>query len=151
MTEARASNGGVAPHARLPARCFGSGVLHLAPLCAYVGLVFLAGSVRSQGIRVGDDKLAHFLGFALMQALAVPALSFLRVPGRPMARWIAAAGFASLVGAGLELWQATLPHRSAEWMDWAASTLGALLGVGIVNLLADTRPPRPPAPASGAG
>jgi VanZ family protein len=34
-----------------------------------------------------------------------------------------------LLGGALELWQALLPYRTCEFLDWVADALGAALGV----------------------
>lgn len=75
---------------------------------------------------VPGDKLGHFLAFGVMQLTFLRACRYLYVElswGRVV---MTAIVFASLSGGLLELWQFLLPHRSAEWADFLADSLGAL-------------------------
>ena len=69
----------------------------------------------------GNDKLHHFLGFAV--------LVFPLVAVRPRAVvWAVPA--AILFGGAIELIQ-PLVGRNGEWADMAANTLGVLIGAGL--------------------
>lgn len=107
-------------------------VLHVAPAIVYVVAVFYLGSVAMDPLPgmsfAWKDKLLHALVFAGMQlslARAMrfvwPSWSLVEVAGRSTVTAIACGG-------ALELWQAALPHRSAEWFDWLADGVGAGLG-----------------------
>lgn len=78
-----------------------------------------------------NDKLMHFIGFAIAAWLWCRAYRHL-YPGAP-ARTVALRGGLASAGLGalLELWQALLPYRSAELLDWVADALGA----GLAALL----------------
>ncbi|MEN9577263.1 MAG: VanZ like family [Pseudomonadota bacterium] len=73
-----------------------------------------------------SDKTLHFLVFGGFALALLPAL-----PRAKAAAWRLGVGFllASTAGALLELWQGLLPHRSAEFLDWVADTLGAAIAV----------------------
>jgi len=95
-------------------------------------LIWVIGSlpVAPPGAEKFSDKTLHCIAFGLFAGLACRALRYLS-PGAPVrALW---GGFASSValGGGLELWQALLPYRSAEFLDFAADALGALIAVLI--------------------
>jgi VanZ family protein len=114
--------------------------LHVMPAVLYVLAVFYAGSFGAPPVpEVGglpEDKIVHLFAFALMQVVVYRALRFeLAEIGRDRQLAIAAI-VASAVGALLEFVQATLPHRSAELLDWVADTLGALLAALLVRRLA---------------
>lgn len=83
-----------------------------------------------------NDKVLHFVVFLGLSIVTWPWLSRLRFfQGKPV--WygaLACAVYSSLVGAGLETWQALLPHRQAEWLDLAADMAGAGLGALLLVL-----------------
>ncbi len=109
--------------------------LHVAPAILYVGVVFYLGSISIdplEGISFDlKDKVLHVLAFGGMQITQARALSFLwpEWSRKRVAIW--AAILTSLVGALLELWQAALPHRSADFFDFAADALGAALAAFV--------------------
>jgi len=107
----------------------------LGPALGYLVGIFVLGSVRFSAAP-GDvnDKTAHFLVFGL---LVLPMARALRYFGdRPIAARLGrGALLSSLAGALLEAWQALLPHRSAEVLDWVADTAGAF-GVALVAAVA---------------
>jgi VanZ family protein len=95
--------------------------------------ILVLGSLpmATPGAQRHSDKLLHALGFGVFAWLTVRAVR---------AHWPAAgrrgallAGFAASAGLGalLELWQALLPYRSAELLDFVADALGALLAVAV--------------------
>lgn len=77
------------------------------------------------------DKVEHLLEYLLFSWLLVHAqLS----SGRAWARAASAACLAAALYGGLiELIQAFLPYRNAEWLDVAANSLGGLAGVYCVG------------------
>lgn len=106
-------------------------MLHVAPAILSVFLVFYLGSMATQPQTIPEfdfrDKVGHFLAFAFVQFTHYRAVRFL-LPERSVRFALTAAVItATSVGAGLELWQLTLPHRSAEWADLLADFLGAAL------------------------
>ena len=80
----------------------------------------------------GSDKLLHFMAFA---ALAFPLARTGRLGLLPV--FIGASAF----GAIIELIQPTF-NRSADLNDWAADTLGVLIGIGIGLAYRRVRPHR---------
>ena len=49
---------------------------------------------------------------------------------------VASISVSSLMGALLEFWQSLIPYRTAEFADWIADTLGAILA-GLACLVWD--------------
>jgi VanZ family protein len=95
---------------------------------AYAVLVFIAGSVETpEGSPKYNDKLAHLLVFGGQYLLVSRALGAAGL--RRGAQIAVAAAVALGVGAALELWQALLPHRSAELADFVADAAGVLAAV----------------------
>jgi VanZ family protein len=84
------------------------------------------------------DKITHFAAFLGLEWLI--ELALLGMAGA--ARRRAAVAMSAGAGGLLELVQAALPHRSAEWLDLLADSLGALAGAGLLMLLARFRSPR---------
>lgn len=106
-------------------------VLHVAPAILYVVAVFYLGSVSIDPL--GDmtfawkDKLLHALVFAGMQLSLARAMRFTWQRASVLDVAVRSTVAAILCGGALELWQAALPHRSAEWLDWLADGVGAAL------------------------
>jgi VanZ family protein len=74
----------------------------------------------------------HFVGFGVAAWLWCRACRHL-VPGAPARTSALRGGLASTaLGALLELWQAFLPYRSAELLDWVADALGAALAAVLM-------------------
>ena len=111
------------------ARASGGFFLHVAPAILYVLAIFYAGSV-AQGpnfdVRfVAQDKLLHFAGFFGMQLAMFRAVRWKRAESGTARPALLAFLISSAMGALLEFWQATLPHRSPELLDWVADSAGA--------------------------
>jgi VanZ family protein len=102
-------------------------------LLAWTVLIFVGGSAKLPGPAlatpaIGWDKIAHLLGFFLTQRIAARALR--HDLGGSAVRVAVAGGLVSVaLGGLLELYQATLPHRSADIWDFVADSIGAGLGV----------------------
>jgi len=106
---------------------------YVLPPVVYASLIFVAGSLpQAPETRLAftfQDKVLHLLAFGGFAVLVWRALRHLW-PARE--RWWllgVSLGVASLVGGMLELWQATLPTRSADGFDWLADIVGALFAV----------------------
>ncbi len=110
-----------------------SALLSVGPVTLYVVLIFIGGSIRGGGPPPNvSDKTMHAAAFGVMQLLFVPAVRHFR-PEWPTARLASAAlGATSAVGALLEFWQAFIPYRSSEFLDWVADTVGASLAALLV-------------------
>jgi VanZ family protein len=105
----------------------------LLVLFAWTVLIFVGGSAKLPGPAlvappIGWDKVAHLLGFFLTQRIAARALRH-DLGGRPVRVAVAGGLVSAALGGLLELYQATLPHRSADIWDFVADALGAGLGV----------------------
>jgi VanZ family protein len=106
-------------------------LLHVLPALAYVALIFYGGSIGTPEVpRVSAlpvDKILHFLAFGGMQVLALRAVRWER-PVLALSRQIAVAAVISIAAGGLlEIYQAFLPHRTAELFDFVADSLGVAL------------------------
>jgi VanZ family protein len=100
-----------------------------AALSLAYAMAILAGGTAEvpPGIPGYEDKLAHLVAFAGQYLLVARACA---AAGAPRGRQISIAFSAALgLGAGLELWQALLPHRTAELADVVADAAGALAAV----------------------
>ncbi|MHC4777944.1 MAG: VanZ family protein [Planctomycetota bacterium] len=120
------------------------GILWLwAPPLLYTLLIFLLSSIRvgkPPQIWSLQDKLAHFVEYGILTALIFRALR------ARLAWWAAAAAAfltASLLGSMDELYQSTIPKRTADVFDAVADSAGALVGAlaasGLSGLLARRR------------
>jgi len=106
-------------------------MLHVLPAVGYAAGIFYGGSVRPPRLpRIAElaaDKLLHCLVFAGMQILVLRAVRW-EWPALGLGRQIgAAAAISALAGALLEVYQAFLPNRSAELLDFVADVAGILL------------------------
>lgn len=113
--------------------------LHVAPAILYVLAIFYAGSV-SQGpeLHVGfmaPDKLLHALAFFGMQLTLFRAVRWKRGDVSTARLALVAFLISAAIGALLELWQATLPHRSPELLDWLADLVGAGAAALLLRLV----------------
>lgn len=130
----------MSPDSRLPDEAPRGGFfLNVMPALLYVGAVFYGGSVAQApmpDVRIMPaDKLMHCLGFAGMQITMVRALRY-ELPRFTYKQhlWLALA-VCSALGAALELFQAMLPARTADLVDWVADTVGAGTAAGAMWLL----------------
>lgn len=101
-------------------------------------IVFWQGTIPvAISAKTLHDKVAHFLAFGGLSLLCVPLVRAVSVVRQlsPLARVAACAGYSTLIGGTLELWQAALPYRSAEWLDFVADAVGAILVSGVVWLV----------------
>jgi VanZ family protein len=111
-------------------------VLNIVPAILYVVAVFVGGSLGHSSMEhvpfATRDKLLHFLAFGGMVILVWRAVRFEWPRLEPSRHALTAAAISCALGGLLELYQAALPHRSADWGDWAADCLGALAAAGVV-------------------
>jgi VanZ family protein len=115
----------------------------LALVLLYTAALFVVGSLPSTGGAASlNDKVLHLLVFGLQTWVAFP-LALVWFP-QPWHRsiWVAGA-YSCATGAALEVVQAPLPHRTAEWLDLVADCVGAVLfaSVLVVWQLARRRTP----------
>lgn len=125
-----AARGGVDPGVRTPAR---SVALSRGLALLYVAAIFWESSQAdpfpfvSRSI-LSHDKLAHLLLYAGLAFVIRLALRGTRLG--PLAAFAGAVAIASAYGVTDELHQLLVPGRSCDLWDWAADTLGALIGAG---------------------
>ena len=110
---------------------------HVGPAVVYVAAIFVGGSLSGGETNVTmTDKQLHAVAFGVMVPLLARAVHYVR-PGLALpVRLGVSAGASSAIGALLEVWQAILPHRDADVLDWVADSIGAATAVGMLVLLA---------------
>lgn len=100
-------------------------------MAAYAALVFVL-SVMPTGPSVAPphlDKLIHLCKYLLFAWLLMRAIRATRMtePEYGLWAWI----YATSYGLLMEMVQAMIPWRSADWLDAAANAVGAALGVWL--------------------
>jgi len=106
---------------------------YVLPAVVYAAAIFVGGSLpQGPDAKLAfafQDKLLHLLAFGGFAIVVWRALRHLW-PAKERS-WVlgVSLGVAAFVGGMLELWQALLPTRSAEALDWLADVAGALLAV----------------------
>ena len=116
----------------------------VGPALAYTVFIFYAGSVDVppppfQPPGIEPDKILHALAFGFLARLSYRAVRF-ELPGLGVRKQ---ALYGALVACGigglLELFQASLPNRSADILDFAADALGAFAAAWLVIRLERAR------------
>jgi VanZ family protein len=109
-----------------------------ALLCA--ALLFAASSRSSLPVDLhsGSDKLVHFAAYAVLGA----ALAYGQIASGISVAWPLLLGVAT--GGLDELYQSTVPNRSADPLDWLADSLGVFFGVFLFHLWRRFREPAAP-------
>ena len=114
-------------------------VNNVAPALTWTAIVFIFGGIPNPGpstpMPFPADKLEHAAAFGVLQILALRALRY-ELPGiLPRAMpWLGAL-ISFAIGVALELYQLTVPNRSAELMDLAADAVGAGLAALVMSIL----------------
>jgi VanZ family protein len=116
----------------------GSFARDVVPALIWTAIVFVLGGVPNPAPPVDlgfqIDKVEHALAFAILQVLAYRALRYELPRALPRALpWIAAL-VSTAVGGALELFQLTVPNRSAELMDLVWDAIGAFAAT-VMTLL----------------
>jgi len=106
-------------------------ISHVFPALVYAVLLFVLGSIHT-AVEIPEnfvarDKLGHFLAFGGLTLLVLRAFRFELASASLRQVVLLAIAVSSSVGAMLEVWQLMFPYRSAEFLDWVADTLGAIL------------------------
>lgn len=114
-----------------------AGISAIGPAVAYVAAIFVGGSLSGgESYVTMTDKQLHAVAFGVMVPLLARAIRHVRPAlGLPF-QLALSAGASSGVGALLEIWQAILPHRDADVLDWVADTIGALSASSMLAILA---------------
>jgi VanZ family protein len=121
----------------------GSFLRDVLPALVWTLVVFVFGGIPNPAppveLHFPIDKVEHAVAFAILQVLAYRALRYELPRALPRAMpWIAAL-VSTAVGGALELYQLTVPNRSAEFMDLVWDAIGALAAT-IVTLVLRARP-----------
>lgn len=103
-------------------------------LAGWTLAIFVGGSLKLppapiEPPGIGWDKFAHALVFFLTQRLAERAFRD-EAEGATREVAVRAAIVSIFVGGLLEIYQAALPHRSADIWDFVADAIGAVLAIG---------------------
>jgi VanZ family protein len=115
----------------------------VAPALVWTAIVFIFGGIPNPGpptpMPFPIDKIEHVVAFGVLQILALRALRY-ELPGvLPRAMpWLSAL-LSIVVGCALEVYQLTVPNRSAELMDLICDVIGACLAAVITSLLESRR------------
>lgn len=107
------------------------------PLLIYIGLIFVLSSfskIPHSILGLVPDKLLHFIEYAMLAALTARAIYSLPKPSAWWMVLLITFIAVAILGTLDELYQSTIPRRSADLLDWVADTSGGLLG-GICYLL----------------
>ena len=108
-------------------------LLLLIIFTAVVVVLSLRSFSSSVQLFSNQDKVGHFLAYAVTAWLACQALRLRFKPGSTL---ILSFLYASVIGAVLEILQITLTtSRRGEWLDLLANLLGALTGCVIFSLI----------------
>lgn len=76
----------------------------------------------------GSDKGIHFTLYAVFAFLVARAAK----PSKPPLRAVAIVAFALFAWGAVDEWhQIFIPCRGAEFLDWAADSLGVIAGLGV--------------------
>jgi VanZ family protein len=108
----------------------------VAPALVWTAIVFLMGGIPNPSpplpLEFPIDKLEHAGAFGILQILTLRALRY-ELPGAlPRAMpWLAAL-VSIVLGGALELYQLTVPNRSAELMDLISDAIGAVLATVVM-------------------
>jgi VanZ family protein len=101
----------------------------VVPALLYVVAVFYMGSISvdppAEMAFDWSDKVLHALAFGGMQLILARALRFSWPEVAPERVAVHSTLAATAFGGLLELWQAALPHRSADFWDFLADAVGA--------------------------
>lgn len=119
------------------------------PAAGQMAVIFFLSSIPDLGGLPGglSDKTGHFLGYGLLAALVLRALSGGRLRAITWKRAVAAVALCSLYGASDELHQWFVPGRLSDVFDWVADSLGAAVSAAgvyaLATLLVALDPPGP--------
>jgi len=113
--------------------------LYWLPAVAVATTIFALSSVSDFGalehpFLAESDKTIHAIAYGILAVSILWGIlgGFDRVPF--FRTLVLAAAMASIYGITDEFHQYFVPGRAAVWQDWAADTVGAVIGVGAVWL-----------------
>lgn len=112
--------------------------LRWGPVLVAMAAIFAASSVPNLTRIPGNvsDKVAHFVGYAVLGVLALRAVSGVRWRGVTLRSALVAWGVCVVYGATDEFHQWFVPGRSTSLDDWIADAAGAAVAIGLVLVAA---------------
>jgi VanZ family protein len=114
-----------------------AGISAVGPAVVYVAVIFVEGSLSGGETYVTmTDKQLHAAAFGVMVPFLVRAIRYVRAAFGLTLQLAISAAASSGIGALLEIWQAILPHRDADVLDWVADTIGAASAASMLAILA---------------
>jgi hypothetical protein len=116
----------------------GSFVRDVVPALLWTLMIFALGGGPALGPSSGGfpiDKVEHAVAFGILQLLVLRALRYELPSALPHAMTWVAALVSTAAGGALELYQLTVPNRSAEFMDLVADAVGAGLAAFFARKL----------------
>ncbi len=120
-------------------------IRYWGPVCAYAGIIFYLSSLSHPEEHLPivsrfSDKVLHAIEYAVFGALCFWALQgTLNISWRRWAMPMAIA-LASFYGMTDEFHQSFVPFRYSHVLDWVADTVGAGLGVLLMQRVLNFRP-----------
>jgi VanZ family protein len=104
------------------------------PAIVQMAAIFTLSSIpKLPSLPVGlTGYTGHFIGYAILGALALRGFAQARWAGVTGAAGAKAIAFASAYGVTDEFHQTFIPGRTSTVSDWCADTIGAAFGVAIV-------------------
>ncbi len=117
-------------------------LLRFVPTALYTGLIFRLSSTEPDqfpGIVI-DDRIAHFVEYAVLGALVMFLLAVLTgLENRPMTKAIVSVAIAASIGMLDEWNQSFVPGRDSSWKDVAFDVLGASFSSLLIAVLLRNR------------
>jgi VanZ family protein len=109
-----------------------------APVAAQMAAIFAISSMTAVPDMPGglNNYTGHAIGYGLLGALAFRAFAGATWAGLTRGAGLRAIALSSAYGVTDEWHQSFVPNRTTDLHDWVADTVGALIGVLIVLLLA---------------
>ena len=109
-------------------------IFWLSLTCAYTGAVVIVSIRPLPEVAHHMDKALHFGAYLVMGLLLLRSLRLITDSASP-AVFFGAFLASFFIGATLELWQGTIPQRSATIGDGIANGVGSAVGVVTYKLL----------------
>jgi len=111
-------------------------IARAVPAILYMGVIFLGSAIPGDDITIRiDDRVAHFLEYALLGALLVFFASSLK-RGTTLGAAVAIVAFVALHAVADEFHQSFVPGREPSAKDWMFDMAGATTAVVFLRAVA---------------